>query len=58
MPAEGLEPSSHRWQQILSLPCMPFHHAGGESFLLCRTKSRQGKPAEDKEWLNKISNML
>jgi membrane-associated phospholipid phosphatase len=34
VPAEGLEPSRHRWQQILSLPCMPFHHAGGESFLL------------------------
>lgn len=31
MPAEGLEPSSHRWQQILSLPCMPFHHAGDVS---------------------------
>ncbi len=30
VPAEGLEPSRPRGQQILSLPCMPFHHAGLE----------------------------
>ena len=29
MPAVGLEPTRPRRQQILSLPCMPFHHAGG-----------------------------
>ena len=28
MPAVGLEPTRPREQQILSLPCMPFHHAG------------------------------
>ncbi len=31
VPREGLEPSRPCEQQILSLPCLPFHHQG--SFL-------------------------
>lgn len=31
MPAVGLEPTRPRGQQILSLPCMPFHHAGADA---------------------------
>lgn len=28
VPREGLEPSRPCEQQILSLPCLPFHHQG------------------------------
>ena len=28
VPREGLEPSRRCRQQILSLPCLPFHHQG------------------------------
>lgn len=44
MPAVGLEPTRPREQQILSLPCMPFHHAGAYIFVFtmeCRRKSRE-----------------
>jgi hypothetical protein len=58
LPAEGLEPSSHRWQQILSLPCMPFHHAGGGSFLLWPEKPVKVYHRMEKRELNKMSILL
>lgn len=30
VPEEGLEPSCHRWRQILSLVRLPFRHSGME----------------------------
>ena len=42
LPAVGLEPTRPRGQQILSLPCMPFHHAGILMFVLWGHAGRQG----------------
>ena len=42
LPAVGLEPTRPRGQQILSLPCMPFHHAGVLMFVLRGHAGRQG----------------
>jgi hypothetical protein len=33
VPAAGLEPARPCGQEILSLRCLPFHHAGTELFL-------------------------
>ena len=32
VPKEGLEPSCHRWRQILSLVRLPFRHFGKDFF--------------------------
>ena len=45
LPAVGLEPTRPRGQQILSLPCMPFHHAGAVLFVLWGCAGRQGDGA-------------
>lgn len=39
VPREGLEPSRPCEQQILSLPCLPFHHQG--SFLKMGNEKRK-----------------